>query len=185
MKNVKLTLVTTLSVLALAFSGAASANRADNDNQKSYQKNKITKSSKAANQKYLNRNGMRNVHRAQPNKRVVVKQSPKRKVVISRTVVKKPAKLRYVSNKRFNKTKQYNQRVNANKRYSNNKRFNRANRLNSKRMIKQYVYSVRPGDTLIQVSFKTGVSIHQLARLNRIKHRNLNHLRVGQILRLI
>jgi len=161
MKNLKLTIATTLSILAIAFSGAASADGFDRHNKfkqnvykQHVQKNKnmIVKSSQT---NYKNRVLASNKKIV---KTVVVKNTPNKKAVITKTIIKKPQKTTwYVKN----------------------------NSVKNKKAVKQTVYSVRPGDTLIQVSFKTGVSVKQLARLNRIKHANLNNLRIGQILRLI
>lgn len=171
MNNLKLTLATTLSVLALAFSGAASANRADGEYQTYHQNNKVIKTVIA-----------------QPIKKVVVKHTPTKKIVITKTIYDKPKKARFVSNKRFNKSKRYNKRLsykNRYKHYSNNNRFSHHKRFSSKKLAKQTIYRVRPGDTLIQVSFKTGVSVLRLARLNGIKYKDLNHLKIGQKLRLV
>ncbi len=54
-----------------------------------------------------------------------------------------------------------------------------------KRVFQQQIYSVRAGDTLIKISRKTGVEVLELARLNQIKFKDLNHIQVGQKLKLI
>ncbi len=188
MKNVKLTLATTLSVLALTFAGTAFADGGgDNRFNNHKQKNVITKTTHTKN---VNRNAYKTKRVV---KRVVVKNTPYRKVVITKTIIKKPAKSWYAKNKRFQHVKRFNKqyrkyqnrtfnktRFGYETRYSNKNRtgyenrYKRHNRFNAKRVARQSVYSVRPGDTLIQISYKTGVSIQKLARLNRIKNRNLN-----------
>lgn len=45
-------------------------------------------------------------------------------------------------------------------------------------------YRVRSGDTLTQISRKTGVSVSRLVRLNRLYGSKKNHIEVGQRLRL-
>ncbi|WP_426359418.1 LysM peptidoglycan-binding domain-containing protein [Pseudocolwellia sp. HL-MZ19] len=103
MKNVKLTLVTALSVLALTFAGVASAyNNSGSNNQKkqnevTYTKkvNKnvsknntktvvVTKNVKSTNKKVVVKNT--------PTKKVVVKSIPTKKIVVTKTVVKQPTK---------------------------------------------------------------------------------------------
>ena len=176
MKNVKLTLATTLSVLALTFAGAASAdggNRYKNQKQQ-HQHQHQQEFTKSTFKKNVNRNVVKQVNKNRSVKRVVVEKRPSKKVVITKRVVKHPAKDRFVATKRFDQFKKYQQRA-------NNK--NRSKRYNKRATAKQYVYSVRPGDTLIQISFKTGVSVYQLARLNRLQH--WNYLQVGQRLKLV
>ena len=53
------------------------------------------------------------------------------------------------------------------------------------RVYQQRIYSVRAGDTLMKVSRKTGISVLELARLNQIKFKDLNHIQIGQKLKLI
>ncbi len=186
MKNIKLTLATTLSVIALSFTGNAFA---DGDRDNNHFERQADKSNvqKLKNKRYDSNKRIVSNNRAVSNKkitkRVVVKNSPTRKVVITKTIINKPAKVRYAQNKRFQHVKRFNKQYS---RYQKRASYdNRYKHYNQKKVNKQRVYSVRPGDTLIQVSYKTGVSIHRLARLNRIKNRDLNHLRVGQILRLV
>ena len=184
MKNVKLTLATTLSVLALTFAGAASADGGGNRDKRfnnHKQQNVITKSNFTNN---VNRNAYQKTYKnKRVVKRVVVKKSPTRKAVITRTIIKKPAKSWYAKNKRFQHVKQFNKQHRQYQKRANYN--NRDQSFNAKRVVRQTVYSVRPGDTLIQISYKTGVSIPKLARLNRINHGNLNRLRIGQKLRLV
>jgi len=54
-----------------------------------------------------------------------------------------------------------------------------------KRVYQQRIYSVKSGDTLIKISRKTGVDVLELARLNQIKFKDLDHIQVGQKLKLI
>lgn len=54
-----------------------------------------------------------------------------------------------------------------------------------KKIFQQRIYSVRSGDTLIKISRKTGIDVLELARLNQIKYKDLNHIKVGQKLNLI
>ena len=49
---------------------------------------------------------------------------------------------------------------------------------------KSKTYRVRRGDTLTQISRKTGVSLSRLVRLNRLYGSKKNHIEVGQRLRL-
>ena len=175
MKNVKLTLATTLSILALSFSGAALADGERGSRFNNHkQKNMVVKSTVS---KHSNRHEARN---KKVVKRVVVKHTPTKKIVITKTFIKKPSKARYAKNKRFQHVKRFNKQY---RQYQNRTRYE--NRFNNKRTLRQSIYSVRSGDTLIQISYKTGVSIKKLARLNRIKNRNLNYLKVGQILKLV
>ena len=53
------------------------------------------------------------------------------------------------------------------------------------RVFQQRIYSVRSGDTLIKISRKTGIDVLEIARLNQIKFKDLNHIKVGQKLKLI
>ena len=182
MKNIKLTLATTLSILTLAFTGTAFA---DGDREYNHFERQVDKSN------VQNIKNKRYVSSKRITKRVMVKNTPTRKVIVTKTIIKKPAKIRYAKNKRFQHVKRFNRqyaryqkRMNYENRYKRNKRYNQKS-YKQNRMQKQSVYSVRPGDTLIQISYKTGLSVQRLARLNRIKHRNLNYLQVGQILRLI
>ena len=174
MKNIKLTLATTLSVMALAFTGNAFADGDRNHNSFERQVNK-SKVQKVKHKKYA--------HNKTITKRVVVKNTPTRKVVVTKTSFRQPVANKHVKTKRFQHVKRFNKQYN---RYQQRVRFdNRNKRYNQKRVSKQIAYSVRPGDTLIQISYKTGVSVQRLARLNRINNRNLNRLVVGQVLRLI
>lgn len=197
MNNVKLTLATTLSVLALAFSGAASAEngkRFDNHQQK----NVIVKTT------YVKEKSAKKVNRHQAQNKVAVKRvmvekakvkkSPNKKILLTKTKVGKSAKYSRgskiskrsnVKNKRFAHVNKFNKQYNRYQKRANAKNsYQRVNRVNNNKRVKQATYSVRSGDTLIQISYKTGVSIQKLARLNRIKNRNLNYLQVGQVLRL-
>lgn len=95
MKNVKLTLVTALSVLALAltFAGVVSAdNNSGSDNHK--QQNEVTYTKKV--NKNVSKNNTKTVvvtkNVKSTNKKVVVKSTPVKKVVVTKTVVKQPAK---------------------------------------------------------------------------------------------
>ena len=171
MKNVKLTLATALSVMAMTFTGTAFA---DNGNRHNNKQLTITKSqtSKSANRQFVT-----NMNKKTTVKRVVVKNKPSKKVIITKTIIKKPAPGRYVANKHFNQRAKYSQRVN------NKNRYKRNNSYKARTLPSRAVYSVRPGDTLIQVSFKTGVRIERLVKLNRL-HGNINYLRVGQLLKL-
>lgn len=180
MKNLKLTLATALSVMALTLTGTAFA---DGDRGHSNFKRSVDKSSA----KILGKNIKRNHYASNKKvtKRIVVKNTPAKKVFVTKTVIHKPAKRSYSKTKRFAYVKRFNRQY---KRYQKQMRYGNSYKRNKgfkqKRVKKQRVYSVRPGDTLIQISYKTGVSIQKLARLNRIKHRNLNYLQVGQLLRL-
>ena len=49
---------------------------------------------------------------------------------------------------------------------------------------KSKTYRVRRGDTLMQISRKTGVSLSRLVRLNRLYGSKKNHIEVGQRIRL-
>ena len=184
MKNVKLTLATTLSVLALTFAGTASA---DGGNNRDYRFNNHKQQNVIAKSKFtknINRNAYKNTYKnKRVVKRVVVKNTPTRKVVITKTIVKKPAKSWYTKNKRFQHVKRFNKQYRQYQKRANYN--NRYQRFNPKRVVRPTFYSVRPGDTLIQISYKTGVSIPKLARLNRIRNGNLNYLRIGQKLRLV
>ena len=203
MKNVKLTLATTLSVLALTFAGAASAdsgnrfnNHKQNDvskttiikhvNTKSVSKNarKIntktaysTKNSYSANNKY---NAKKNTKKAFVNNRTVTKKIVKKnngqKVIITKSIVKKPAKNQYVSKSRFN-TKAI---VTRNVKSNNKKVTKRVTKRNNKR----FSYTVRSGDTLTRISLRTGVSVKALAKLNRLSRWSLNNISIGQVLRI-
>ncbi|WP_299878936.1 LysM peptidoglycan-binding domain-containing protein [uncultured Cocleimonas sp.] len=176
MKNIKLTLATTLSVLALSFTGNAFA---DGDREHNNFERQVNKShvKNVKNKRYANHKRI--------TKRVVVKNSPTRKVVVTKTKFRSHAKNGYAKNKRFQHVKRFNKQYNRYQKQANYQSSNKHKRYNQKRVSKQIAYSVRSGDTLIQISYKTGVSVQRLARLNRIKNRNLNHLVVGQVLRLI
>lgn len=133
MKNIKLTLATTLSVLALTFTGTTSA---DGGNQYKGLKHH-NGTSKLTFTKNVNKHIVKsrinsNVRNARFNKkvikRVVVKHMPTKTVIVSKRVVKKPAPRRIVSNQRYKQVKHYNQRTKYNNRYSFNNRskYNRA-----------------------------------------------------------
>lgn len=173
MKNAKLTLATALSVLAITFTGTAFADGGDRQNNRKHVT--ITKVQTSNN---VNRQAIKKVNKTTTVERVVVKNTPNKKVIITKTIIKKPATLRYVANKSFNQRGKYSQRVN----YKN--RYKRHNDFKAITVPKRLVYSVRPGDTLISISLKTGVNIHRLARLNRLNHGRVNYLQIGQLLRL-
>lgn len=90
MKNVKLTLVTALSVLALTFSGVASAD----NNSHHKQQNEVTYTKKV--NKNVSKNNTKKVvvtkNVKSTNKKVVVKRTPTKKVIVTKTVVKQPTK---------------------------------------------------------------------------------------------
>ncbi|PCM43408.1 LysM peptidoglycan-binding domain-containing protein [Marinobacter sp. ANT_B65] len=93
MKNVKLTLVTALSVLALTFAGVVSAdNNGGSNNHK--QQNEVTYTKKV--NKNVSKNNAKTVvvtkNVKSTNKKVVVKSIPAKKVVVTKIVVKQPAK---------------------------------------------------------------------------------------------
>jgi len=93
MKNVKLTLVTALSVLALTFAGVASAdNNSRSNNYK--QQNEVTYTKKV--NKNVSKNNTKTVvvtkNVKSTNKKIVVKSTPTKKVVVIKTVVKQPTK---------------------------------------------------------------------------------------------
>ncbi|GGQ17274.1 LysM peptidoglycan-binding domain-containing protein [Shewanella litoralis] len=93
MKNVKLTLVTALSVLALSFAGVASAdNNSLSNNHK--QQNEVTYIKKV--NENVSKNNTKTVvvtkNVKSTNKIVVVKSTPTKKVVVTKIVVKQPAK---------------------------------------------------------------------------------------------
>ncbi|MFD1007243.1 LysM peptidoglycan-binding domain-containing protein [Oceanisphaera ostreae] len=93
MKNVKLTLVTALSVLALTFAGVASAdNNSGSNNHK--QQNKVTYTKKV--NKNVSKNNTKTVvvtkNVKSTNKKIVVKSTPTKKVVVTKIVVKQPTK---------------------------------------------------------------------------------------------
>lgn len=93
MKNVKLTLVTALSVLALSFAGVASAdNNSLSNNHK--QQNEVTYIKKV--NENVSKNNTKTVvvtkNVKSTNKIVVVKSTPTKKVVATKIVVKQPAK---------------------------------------------------------------------------------------------
>jgi hypothetical protein len=127
MKNIKLTLATTLSVLALTFTGTASA-----DGGSQYKNHKHHNgTSKLTFTKNINKHTVKNkknnkVRNARFNKkvikRVVVKHTPTKTVFISKRAVKKPAPGRIVSNQRYKQVKRYNQRTKYNNRYRFNNR---------------------------------------------------------------
>lgn len=192
MKNIKLTLASTLSVMALAFTGNAFAdgdrdhNNFERQVDKSHVQN-VRNNKHVSNKRHVNNNRSVSNKRAVSNnritKRVIV---PTRKVVVTKTNFRNSAHNKYAKNKRFQHVKRFNKQYNRYQKQANYKNGNKHNkRYNQKRVSKQIAYSVRPGDTLIQISYKTGVSVQRLARLNRIKNRNLNYLHVGQVLRLI
>ena len=188
MKNVKLTLATTLSVLALTFAGAASADNGSRSNNHK-QQNEVSFNKSASNKKISQNSGKSNTKKVfntkssyttknayntnKNTKKVVVKNSvnkssPTKKVVITKNIVKKPAKSQYVSKNRAN-TKTVVKR--------NVKTVN-------KRSVKRFSYTVRPGDTLYRISLRTGVSVNKLAKLNHLTNWNINNIRIGQILRI-
>ncbi|MGI2170600.1 LysM peptidoglycan-binding domain-containing protein [Shewanella sp. MF05960] len=93
MKNVKLTLVTALSVLALTVAGVASAdNNSLSNNHK--QQNEVTYTKKV--NENISKNNTKTVvvtkNVKSTNKIVVVKSTPTKKVVVTKIVVKQPAK---------------------------------------------------------------------------------------------
>jgi len=182
MKNIKLTLASTLSVMALAFTGNAFA---DGDREHNNFERQVNKShvQNVKNNKHIS--SKRHVSNHNVTKRVVVKNTPTRKVVVTKTKFRSHANNGYAKNKRFQHVKRFNKQYNRYQKQANYQSRNKHKRYNQKRVSKQIAYSVRSGDTLIQISYKTGVSVQRLARLNRIKNRNLNHLVVGQVLRLI
>lgn len=184
MNNVKLTLATTLSVLTLAFSGAASA---DNGKRfENHKQNKVMTKTTYSKDRLVKDANRHQARKPKNVKRVVVKTAPTKKIVIAKKSVRKPVRTwTKTKNQRFAHVKRFNKQYSQYQSRSNNKnRYNRVNRVKNKQA-RQATYSVRSGDTLIQISYKTGVSIKQLARLNRIKNRNLNYLQVGQVLRLV
>lgn len=63
-------------------------------------------------------------------------------------------------------------------------RAERKKRAMAKRMKRSKTYRVRSGDTLTQISKKTGVSVNKLVRLNRLYGSKKNRLEIGQRLRL-
>jgi len=90
MKNVKLTLVTALSVLALTFAGVASA-----DNNRHHKKqNEVTYTKKV--NKNVSKHNKKTVVVTKKvkstNKKVVVKRTPTKKVVVTKKVVKHPTR---------------------------------------------------------------------------------------------
>lgn len=177
MKNIKLTIATTLSMIALTFAGTAAA---DGDRNYNSFERSVNKTSVKANSNHYAKSRIRNVNKRVTSKRIVVKNTPTKKVIITKTMIQKPVTHFYSKTKQFAHVKRFNKQYN---RYQ--KRMNDENGYKQKRVQKQSVYTVRPGDTLIQVSYKTGVSIYKLARLNRIKHKDLNYLYIGQKLRLV
>jgi LysM repeat protein len=170
MKNVKLTLATTLSVLALTFAGAASADNGKRyNNQKQQDKvsfNKKQSSNKKVTNKTFHAKNMA-AKKVTVNKVTVKKATPK-KVFVTKNVVKKPAKPQHVSKNRYNTKKVVKTNVYR----------------NVNRKVNTHSYKVRSGDTLYRISLKTGVSVNKLAQLNRITNWNINNIRIGQILRL-
>lgn len=150
MKNIKLTLATTLSVLVMTFAGSAFASDWESNKRYQNQKNKVAH-----------------------------KSASKKKVIIARAI-KKPARIRYVGTNTNKRTEKYNQIVN-----DRNNRINRQNRSNHQNYrVPQHVYSVRSGDTLSHVSLRTGISVNNLKKFNRLDSRGSNSLRIGQVLRL-
>jgi len=89
MKNVKLTLVTAFSVLALTFAGVASA-----DNNSHHKKqNEVTYTKKV--NKNVSKHNTKTVvvtKKVKSNKKVVVKRTPNKRVVVTKKVVKHPTK---------------------------------------------------------------------------------------------
>ncbi|GAA0422240.1 hypothetical protein GCM10009133_33500 [Cocleimonas flava] len=170
MKNVKLTLATTLSVLALTFASAASADNGKRyNNQKQQDKvsfNKKQSSNKKVTNKTFHAKNM--AAKKVTVKKVTVKKATPKKVVVTKNIVKKPAKSQYVSKNRYNTKKVVKTNVHR----------------NVNRTVKTHSYKVRSGDTLYRISLKTGVSVNKLAQLNRITNWNINNIRIGQILRL-
>lgn len=182
MKNVKLTLATTLSVLALTFAGAASADNGSRSNNHK-QQNEVSFNKKASQHsvKSNTRNeyntkstyNAKNAYNTKKNvKRVVVKNSPNKKVIITKNIVKKPAKTQYVSKNRFNTKAAVTRNV------------KKVAKRNANRNVKHFSYTVRPGDTLYRISLRTGVSVNKIARLNRLTNWNLHNIRIGQTLRI-
>ncbi len=170
MKNVKLTLATTLSVLALTFAGAASADNGSRSNNLK-QQNEVSFNKKAS--QHSVKSNTRNEYNTKKNvKRVVVKNSPNKKVIITKNIVKKPAKIQYVSKNRFNTKAAVTRNVKKDA------------KRNANRNVKHFSYTVRPGDTLYRISLRTGVSVNKIARLNRLTNWNLHNIRIGQTLRI-
>ena len=118
MKNVKLTLVTALSVLAITFTGTAFADGGDRQNN-----NKQAFNAKTQISKNVNRQVVKTVNKTKTVKRVIVKNTPTKKVFITKTIVNKPMPARYVENKHFNQGAKYSQRVNYKNRYKRNNHF--------------------------------------------------------------
>ena len=128
----KLTLATTLSVLALTFTGAASADGGNRyKNHKHHNGTSKLTFTKNVNKHIVKSRINNKVRNARFNKkvikRVVVKHTPTKTVIISKRVVKKPAPRRIVSNQRYKQVKRYNQRTKYNNRY----RFNNRSKYNS------------------------------------------------------
>ena len=169
MKNVKLTFATALSVLAMTFTGTAFADGGDRQNNR-----KQVTITKVQTLKDLKRMVKKNADKPAKVERTVVKNTPNRKVIITKTVIKKPAPVRYVANKRFIQSAKYNQRAKYSK-YHKPVRFVAPHR--------SAVYKVRAGDTLFRISLKTGVNLERLVKLNHLRG-SLNYLQISQVLRL-
>ena len=169
MKNVKLTLATALSVLAMTFTATAFADGGDRQNNR-----KQVTISKVQPSKDHKRMAIKNAAKPAKVERTVVKNTPNRKVIITKTVIKKPAPVRYVANNRFKQNAKYSQRANYNE-YHKPARFVAPHR--------SAVYKVRAGDTLFRISLKTGVNLERLVKLNHLRG-SLSYLQIGQVLRL-
>ena len=173
MKNVKLTLATTLSVLTLAFSGAASAESGKHfDN---HDHNNVIVKTMYSKDKRLKKVNAQKIRKQKVSNKVIVKRAPAKKVSQMKKLAKRSNKQSYSSNKRFKQVKTFKKQYSK---YQSSKgkktRYVRNARSNTKQSVRKSIYSVRSGDTLIQISYKTGVSIKKLARLNRIKNTDLN-----------
>ncbi len=169
MNNVKLTLATTLSALALTFAGAASADNGKRfDNQK--QKNQVSYNKKVSKQNVQKPN--QNIKKVFA-KNAAAKSTASRKVIVTKTIAKKPAKPQVISKNRYNTKKVV--KTNSNKKVV---------KRNIKKVAKPHAYTVRPGDTLYRISLRTGISVNKIAKLNRITNWSINNIRGGQVLRI-
>ena len=104
----------------------------------------------------------------------VPKAAAKKSVQVSRK-----ANVRSASQKRADRKKQA-LRLASKKRAA----AKRAKAKRAQQVKRSKTYRVRRGDTLTQISRKTGVSVSRLVRLNRLYGSKKNHIEVGQRLRL-
>ena len=85
MKNIKLTLATTLSILTLAFTGTAFA---DGDREYNHFERQVDKSNVQNIKNKRDVSSKKYASSDRKTKRVVVKNTPTRKVIVTKTIIK-------------------------------------------------------------------------------------------------